>query len=71
MLCKPKPHERTQVQVTEEGDYEKRMHFLTDFCRQYMTVLLKVIMRKECIFNWFFQAVYDSVTDPKLTFFHW
>jgi hypothetical protein len=32
-------HPMTQVLVNEEGNYE-RIHFVTGFCRQYMTVLL-------------------------------
>jgi hypothetical protein len=35
-----RPYKIAQVQVIEEGDYRRRTHFLTGFCRQYMTVFL-------------------------------
>jgi hypothetical protein len=35
------PHKMTWVLVIEESDHERRMHFVTVFCGQYMMVFLR------------------------------
>jgi hypothetical protein len=48
----------TQLQVTKDGDYEKRTHFCNYFCGQYMAVSLN---RNLHFYWWSFSAIWVGI----------